>query len=254
MTTMALMHGCGNKFILSDEYKKEEISDKVSFVKKICAQPKFNDIDSVLFLLNSSSANISMRIFDRDGTEETMCGNGIRCTARYYFDNYLSNRKLTIETLDGIKKAKIIGNQVEINLGNVRHFQKLNTNTYYVYIGCPHIVIAGCEFSTRENMAKQGRSLCHDNRICNKIGIPNKEGVYINFLQKKEGSYRLITYERHVERLTDSCGTGNAAAAYVIRKIFQDSQQPIQIMNRGGILETSIISEEIYARGTVQYI
>lgn len=182
-----------------------------------------------------------------------MCGNGIRCIARYIFDHYLPKKKLTIQTLDGIKEVKIAEKQVEVNLGNVKDFKILDKNMFYVYIGCPHVVISECEFDTRERMAELGRRLCHDINICNKLGIDSKNGVYINFLQLKEDNYRLLTYERHVERLTASCGTGNAAAAYVIYKIFQD-WQPIQIINMGGILETRLVSEKIHTKGEVHYI
>src|SRR3989338_2943877 len=165
-----------------------------------------------------------MLIFDRDGNEETMCGNGIRCLARYFFDRYTNKNEANILTKDGIKQARDFGNIIEINIGKAKQFMNMG-DKYFVYIGCPHIVIIDNDikwnFQDVPAMEKIGKRLCHDTSLCCNLGIKPTEGVYINFVQSHGTNYRILTYERHVERCTFACGTGSTAAAYVLHKIFR---------------------------------
>ena len=75
MSNITKLQGCGNTFVLFDELNYGIIQDKRTYAIEIA---KKENVDGVLFI-NISNDNLEMEIFDRDGTEETMCGNGIRC-------------------------------------------------------------------------------------------------------------------------------------------------------------------------------
>ena len=72
--------GCGNDFVLVDCFK-ENVSDFAAFAKKVCDRHYGIGGDGVLYVLPSDKADFRMRIFNTDGSEAEMCGNGIRCFA-----------------------------------------------------------------------------------------------------------------------------------------------------------------------------
>ena len=75
------LHGNGNDFILIDEYNEKIIEDnkKAAFALKYCDRRFGIGADGVLFLERSDIADIKMQIFNSDGTQAEMCGNGVRC-------------------------------------------------------------------------------------------------------------------------------------------------------------------------------
>jgi len=94
--------GCGNDFVLVDCFK-ENVSDFAAFAKKVCDRHYGIGGDGVLYVLPSDKADFRMRIFNTDGSEAEMCGNGIRCFARYLHDFGLTEKEeFTVETGAGI--------------------------------------------------------------------------------------------------------------------------------------------------------
>src|SRR3990172_11583789 len=98
------LHGNGNDFILIDEFRKEIIPDnkKSEFAVQYCDRRFGIGADGVLYLGSSDKADIRMRIFNSDGTEAEMCGNGIRCLVKYALDKGYIKEKATVETVAGI--------------------------------------------------------------------------------------------------------------------------------------------------------
>ena len=82
------LHGNGNDFILIDEMKAVIIPDemKPEFAKAFCDRRFGIGGDGILFISKSDAADVKMRLFQPDGSEAEMCGNGIRCLAKYAFD------------------------------------------------------------------------------------------------------------------------------------------------------------------------
>jgi len=121
------MHGLGNDFIIIDHSagKKMECS---RLAEKICRRRFSIGADGLIFILPSVVADIKMRIFNSDGSEAEMCGNGIRCFAAHILENgILKKRKMTVETLAGIMETEILeekdksGNiMVRVNMGKPR--------------------------------------------------------------------------------------------------------------------------------------
>ena len=99
------LHGNGNDFILIDEMAGTVIPDdmKAQFAVSYCDRRFGIGGDGVLFISPSDMADVRMRLFQPDASEAEMCGNGIRCLAKYAFDNNYTKTKLfKVETLAGV--------------------------------------------------------------------------------------------------------------------------------------------------------
>jgi len=100
--------GCGNDFLLID-CREKELADYGAFAKKSCDRHFGVGGDGVLVIRTSEKADFRMRIFNADGSEAEMCGNGIRCFARYLYDNHITDKKkFTVETGAGILVPEIV--------------------------------------------------------------------------------------------------------------------------------------------------
>ncbi|NLD92219.1 MAG: diaminopimelate epimerase [Fibrobacter sp.] len=113
------MQGLGNDFIVTHDVKEKDISRIQNQFVTLCDRRKGIGADGIVFVLESSLCDFKMKIFNSDGSEAEMCGNGIRCFAIYV--NLLdlnSSPKLTIETLAGKITTEVVGNnRVTVNMG-----------------------------------------------------------------------------------------------------------------------------------------
>jgi diaminopimelate epimerase len=101
------MHGLGNDYIVIDN-RDEKISDAeaTALARKLCERRFSIGADGILFASNSTVADVKMRIFNADGSEAEMCGNGIRFFAKYCYEKNIAQKgELTVETLAGIKRT-----------------------------------------------------------------------------------------------------------------------------------------------------
>ena len=111
------MHGLGNDFIIID-CLKDELKAPEKVANKICRRHHGIGADGLIMMLPSKKADFKMRIFNPDGSEAEMCGNGIRCFAKYVYDYKLTEKKkFDVETLAGIIKpeiAKFVGGKAHM--------------------------------------------------------------------------------------------------------------------------------------------
>ncbi|MDI6745203.1 MAG: diaminopimelate epimerase [Thermodesulfovibrionales bacterium] len=115
------MHGLGNDFILIDcrnlklRTKNPELR---TLAQRLCHRRFGIGADQILLLYPSRTADFKMRIFNADGSEVEMCGNGIRCLAKYIWSRKLSEKTiLNIETPAGIIKPQKKGRLVRVDMG-----------------------------------------------------------------------------------------------------------------------------------------
>jgi diaminopimelate epimerase len=100
------MQGLGNDYIVVDS-KKQRISDQQipKLAKKLCQRRFSIGADGLLLVYPSNVADVKMRIFNADGSEAEMCGNGIRCFSKYCYENgIVLKNAFNVETLSGIKQ------------------------------------------------------------------------------------------------------------------------------------------------------
>jgi len=103
------MQGAGNDFVVVDGAKEQIPEDSLPGVAQRACDRHFGvGGDGLILVLSSRVANFRMRIFNSDGSEAEMCGNGIRCFAKYVFDRKMhEDVVMTVETLAGIKTLKL---------------------------------------------------------------------------------------------------------------------------------------------------
>lgn len=101
------MHGIGNDFVLIDG-RGLPSADWGAMARALCDRHRGVGGDGLLLVLDSAVADFRMRMFNPDGSEAEMCGNGIRCTAKYIYDRGLLRREsLAIETKAGVKQLRL---------------------------------------------------------------------------------------------------------------------------------------------------
>jgi diaminopimelate epimerase len=211
-------HGIGNDFILVDQ-RRSPIEESAFFaqIPRICDRHLGIGADGVLLLESSKRADLKMRIFNSDGSEADMCGNGIRCVADYE----MAHKPIEIETRSGIftcwRKEDQIG--VDLKQPLICHWPiKIHEFTVYlIKVGVPHAVIF---FSSLDQIDPV--------KIARKIRSAFPEGVNVNFASFLNSQLVVRTYEKGVENETISCGTGFAAVAFVVSKIY-NPPQPILV-------------------------
>ena len=111
------MQGTGNDFIVIDG-RSIQLQAPGETAKRLCNRRFGIGADQLLLLLPSSKADFKMAIYNADGGEVEMCGNGIRCIAKYIVSHSISDKTaLAIETLGGIIHPRVLEEMVEVNMG-----------------------------------------------------------------------------------------------------------------------------------------
>ena len=101
------MHGCGNDYIYVNCFT-EKIEEPSVIAKKVSDRHFGIGSDGLILICPSETADFKMRMFNADGSEGKMCGNGIRCVAKYVYDNGMTDKEvITVETLSGIKTLQL---------------------------------------------------------------------------------------------------------------------------------------------------
>ena len=122
------MHGAGNDFVVIDcrhtapaheffnnSSKPKDIADTA---RSLCRRKFGVGADQLLLLFDSVQADFRMAIYNADGSEVEMCGNGIRCFANYIWNRAISDKEvLSVETLAGIIRPRRAGDLVEVDMG-----------------------------------------------------------------------------------------------------------------------------------------
>ena len=101
------MHGIGNDFIVIDAMRVQP-DDPAQLARKLCARRFGVGADGLILMCPSPRADARMRIFNSDGSEPEMCGNGIRCAAKFLYDNgIVPKAEMTIDTLAGVLAIRL---------------------------------------------------------------------------------------------------------------------------------------------------
>jgi diaminopimelate epimerase len=227
--------GGGNDFVLIDRINNssEDISWN-KFVPGICARKHGVGADGVLVLENHPQCDFTMRIFNPDGSEVEMCGNGARCCAFYYFKK--ENVDTTkFNTLAGIMQAESGTNKrVKLSLPDPIEIRldmliKLDTNELSVSsinTGVPHVIVETERLETID-VNDLGRKIRYNEEF-------SPKGTNVDFVEATgKSSIEVRTYERGVEEETLACGTGVVASA-VIESLKGRVAPPVNVKTRGG--------------------
>jgi len=120
------MHGAGNDYVYVDGCK-EAVADPVALARTVSDRHFGVGGDGLILILPSAVATVRMRIFNADGSEAEMCGNGLRCVAKYAYDHGLvETLGITVETGAGLLPVEMFTNaagrvdRVRVNMGRPR--------------------------------------------------------------------------------------------------------------------------------------
>ena len=103
------MHGLGNDFLVIDARQLDAGTDFAALARRLCDRHTGVGADGLLLVLPSETADVRMRIINSDGSEPEMCGNGIRCFARYAFEQGVVQKSaFTVETLAGPVRPELL--------------------------------------------------------------------------------------------------------------------------------------------------
>ena len=103
----AKMHGAGNDYVYVNGFQ-ERVTDPAALAVEV-SRPHFGiGADGLILILPSRIADVRMRMFNADGSEAEMCGNGIRCVAKFAYDHGLvERREISVETQAGVLTLKL---------------------------------------------------------------------------------------------------------------------------------------------------
>lgn len=251
MIKFTKMQGLGNDYVYIDAINQK--IENMSYLAKFVSDRHFGiGSDGLILICKSDIADFKMRMFNSDGSEAEMCGNGIRCVGKFVYDKGLTNKTtLTIETLAGIKTLKLNTKEgkvetVRVDMGEpildpekipviskenpVKNLLLKAEDKEFkftcVSMGNPH-AITEVEDTEKFDVEKYGKVLEVDN------AFPNKTNVeFIQILDKEHIKMRV--WERGAGE-TLACGTGACATA-VACYLNGKTNRKVEIELLGGIL------------------
>ncbi|MFH1239169.1 MAG: diaminopimelate epimerase [bacterium] len=252
------MSGSDNDFVVIDN-RRTVISQRASLARVVCQRKTSVGADGLIVIEKSKKADFKMRIFNPDGSEAEMCGNGARCAALYV--SIKPGKRLTMETGAGVLTAKIMtGNSVKLKMPEPKDL-KLNFNIMvdkkpqklsYLNTGVPHAVLWVGAID-KVDVYNLGKKIRYHSSF-------QPGGTNVNFVKVKDrNSIYVRTYERGVEDETLACGTGSTASA-IIAGLTKGLRSPVSVHTRGGEVLKIYFSqkdnkiENMYLEGKVKFV
>ena len=251
------MHGLGNDYL----YVYGEVPNNIEELSTKLSERHFGaGSDGMIYISPSGVADFKMRIFNADGSEAKMCGNGIRCVGKYVYDKgYTDKRNLTIETLSGIKTLDLgisFGKvkSVTVDMGQAVPAEDMPLNVdgktvilTPVSVGNPHTVIFVDDIE-KAPLTTLGPKIEHHE------AFPG--GVNVEFVQVLGNSeLRTRVWERG-SGVTMACGTGACACATAaVKKKYCALYEPISVHLDGGTLKITVATDNaVTMTGPAEFI
>jgi diaminopimelate epimerase len=226
--------GTGNDFVLLDNRSGSFDSKNTKLVSFLCDRRMGIGADGLMLLENhpDPAVDFTMRYYNSDGNEASMCGNGGRCIAAFAVHlGVIKNTDLySFEAVDGMHQAAYKNGIVSLKMSDVKSV-KTGDAYYFLDTGSPHYVAHKNNIEDI-NIVEFGRNIRYSDEF--KPG-----GTNVNVVEEISHNHiKVRTYERGVEDETYSCGTGVVASA--ISTYIKDKQtQSFVITVKGGQLQVS---------------
>lgn len=260
------MHGCGNDYIYINCFE-QEIDDPERLAIALSDRHFGIGGDGLVLICRSDIADARMRMFNMDGSEGRMCGNAIRCVAKYLYDNGLCKKnEIKIETLSGVKtlllntengsvvsvkvdmgKAELEPSKIPVTLPGDRVINEplaIGNRTYRitcVSMGNPHAVVF-CDDPDSLDIEELGPRFEHHEIF--------PERVNTEFVQVIDrNTIKMRVWERGSGE-TLACGTGACAAAVAsVLNGYCGKGQDIRVLLTGGELTINYTDERVLMTG-----
>lgn len=258
------MQGAGNDFVVINAIRQTLPEPFPEFAKRIADRHFGVGCDQVLVIEESRTADFRMTIFNRDGGQVEMCGNGIRCLARYVRERGLSdNKRIAVETLAGTIHPEIVDDGVRVDMGRpalrsedwIFHGEKVidreirvGEELYkitLVSMGNPHCVVFVDDLNAPDLTSVGPEFENHE-------AFPNRMNTeFVKVLNGKE--IRARVWERGSGE-TLACGTG-ASAAVVASALNGMTERDVEVHLPGGVLKVEWSRDgRVYMTGPAEFV
>lgn len=270
-------HGSGNDFFIIDETEHSyELTDgdRSRLAELLCGRETELGADGILFVQASVSADARMRVFNSDGSEASMCGNGLRCVARYVCEK-LSVNEAVIETMkadlhvsaqeelhEGVPTYLVEISPISFNVKDLplqieeeeliqRPLAALSDELVFTALAVPnpHLISVVSKDQLNSSIQKQ---------MSEYVNGPNElfpDGVNVSFvLPMKKGHIYVRTFERGVG-FTNACGTAMSASSLVTCILnLNEKEELIEVYNNGGKVRCVVHNDHIDLIGNASYV
>lgn len=250
-------HGSGNDFLLIDEVTNDYAfseGERSELAKALCNRDTELGADGILYVMKSTLADRRMRVFNSDGSEASMCGNGLRCVARYVCE-LLEKESAVIETMKANLyvqkeqdlfpdiptflveispvsfKAKDLPLHIEQDTLQNEPIPSLTNELTFTAVAVPnpHLIAMVDNEHIHSDLQKE---------LSEYVNGPNElfpDGVNVSFVKAlEEGRIYVRTFERGVG-FTNACGTAMSASTLVTCLLeLNDFEKPVEVYNNGG--------------------
>ncbi|WP_181349078.1 diaminopimelate epimerase [Thalassobacillus sp. CUG 92003] len=257
-------HGSENDFILIDEIKHRygfSEDDRRGLTRMLSDRDQGIGSDGILFVLPSDAADARMRMFNSDGSEAEMCGNGLRCVARYIIEK-LDQPQVKIETEKAVLSVKKVApiyesietfevsiEPVSFDVGTLPlhvstnpalevRIPELTEDFTFTAVSMPNPhLVAVTEDYLESDLMEIGKKANQMKNV-----LPN--GVNVSFVKMLDNQRVFVqTYERGVG-LTNACGTAMSASSVVATQVGPHHiGQIITVLNKGGMVQCIVEHE-----------
>ncbi len=248
------LHGCGNDYLFMDVRKPISADPDWPRLAQRLSDRRWGVGSDGLITINAAPGHDArMRIYNRDGSESEMCGNGLRALAKWLYDRGEAGREQSIVTGAGVLYPEVVASvqgraqQIRVNMGAPRFSGRAvgiaslqgqssesgqfavdgeNLTGHWVSMGNPHLVFFG-ELWNQQQMERRGPNLEHHGWFRNRINVHSAEIVDRHRMRM-----------RHWERgsgITMACGTG-AAGGGVLASRLRLLEMPVAVEVPGGEL------------------
>ncbi len=254
------VHGSGNTFYLYDSLYEKEL-DWVQLTKWLCNKENENGADGLLLVLPSEKADAKMRVINADGSEASMCGNGLRCVARYICEKKNLNEAI-IETMYAhlhVKKEHAIFEQLPtyavqispvsfdlhslpMQFENKTAIQNeilpvFSSDIRFTAVSVPNPHLIGI---VEKNYIQDSS---HQQKLASYLNGKNDyfpDGVNVSYVYPiSDDEIFVRTYERGVG-FTNACGTAMTASALIAKKNNYVKTEEVIVYNPGGFVKCHV--------------
>lgn len=236
----------GNDFILIENLKDLKNEEIIELVVKMCNRHYGIGADGVLLLYNTQYKNY-LRIFNADGSEASMCGNGLRCCALHIINEGFNENKFSIHTLSGEKNINIEKDLISVSVGQprlIKTFKDVLQRIQYslINVGNLHAVVE----------VDDVRSLDLEEIV--KKNFKNRQfNITFVSLGMKKDTLNVRVYERGVGE-TLSCGSGSVAAYFYMRNLNKIGRKAEINLPGGNLIVKEGNNKELILQGPASFV
>ncbi len=199
--------GTGNDFVLVDNRKGSFDGDNNELIAALCHRRFGIGADGLMLLEASDKNSFTMRYYNSDGGEATMCGNGGRCIAAFAVHRGVvpENAYFSFDAVDGVHEAFVDGDMVSLKMIDVPGYEE-KQDGLFLDTGSPHFI----KFVDNPDAV----DVFNEGSFWRNHDVFAPGGTNVNFVGNPDGKeVAMRTFERGVEDETWSCGTGAVASA-----------------------------------------